>query len=65
MLFHSGVHLDKLHSRGWSPTTLKYRGDSIGLLKKRLCLDDERVVDNTTISMVAFIGAAGVCLHSS
>lgn len=61
MLFHSGVHLDKTHHRGWSPATLKYRGDSISLLKNRLCSNDEKNVDDTTIAMVAFLGAAGVC----
>ena len=60
VLFHSAVHLDRIHHRPWSPLTLYHRGQSIHLLNKRLENEDEAVGDNV-IGAVALLGAAGVC----
>jgi len=64
ILFHAGVHLDTLHGRPRSRTTLYHQGKVIRLLNERLA-STEGATSDFTIAMVGMTAGSGVCLSTS
>ncbi|PVH70667.1 hypothetical protein DL98DRAFT_618553 [Cadophora sp. DSE1049] len=62
ILFHSGVHLDSLHRRPWSRTTLYHQGKAVRLLNERLAKSND-VSSDLTIAMVGMMAASGARPH--
>ena len=58
LLFHSGIHLDRLQRRSWSPTTLYYQGKTIRAVQEELTYLDSGV-SIRCLTMVAFLAAVG------
>ncbi|KAH7386426.1 fungal-specific transcription factor domain-containing protein [Cadophora sp. MPI-SDFR-AT-0126] len=58
ILFHAGVHLDTLHNRPRSRTTLYHQGKVIRLLNERLTSNEDAISD-LTIAMVGMTAGSG------